>query len=66
MGRISTYLQVSIDEYSFVINPVLLGRGKNAFAGIDNRRARSVRGSLVRARPRLGHVAPTLTWPSTG
>jgi len=35
MGLISTHLQVSIDEYSFVINPVLLGRGKNAFAGID-------------------------------
>jgi dihydrofolate reductase len=23
-----------IEEYSFVVNPVLLGRGKNAFAGI--------------------------------
>jgi len=35
MGRISTYRQVSIDEFSFVINPVLPGTGKNAFAGID-------------------------------
>jgi dihydrofolate reductase len=25
----------AIDEYVFVVNPVLLGRGKNAFAGID-------------------------------
>jgi len=24
-----------VDEYSFVVNPVLLGRGKNAFDGID-------------------------------
>jgi dihydrofolate reductase len=24
-----------VDEYSFVVNPVLLGNGKNAFAGID-------------------------------
>jgi dihydrofolate reductase len=24
-----------VDEYSFVVNPVLLGAGKNAFAGID-------------------------------
>jgi len=24
-----------VDEYSFVVNPVLLGKGKNAFAGID-------------------------------
>jgi dihydrofolate reductase len=24
-----------IDEYSFVVNPVILGEGKNAFAGVD-------------------------------
>jgi dihydrofolate reductase len=24
-----------VDEYTFVVNPVLLGRGKNAFVGID-------------------------------
>jgi dihydrofolate reductase len=24
-----------VDEYSFVVNPVLLGRGEHAFAGID-------------------------------
>jgi dihydrofolate reductase len=24
-----------VDEYSFVVNPVLLGRGKSAFAGIE-------------------------------
>jgi dihydrofolate reductase len=24
-----------VDEYMFVVNPVLLGRGKNAFVGID-------------------------------
>ena len=29
-----THLGV-VDEYSFVVNPVLLGRSKNAFAGID-------------------------------
>jgi len=27
-----------VDEYTFVVNPVLLGRGKNAFAGIDRTR----------------------------
>jgi len=25
----------AVDEYSFVVNPVLLGKGENAFAGID-------------------------------
>jgi dihydrofolate reductase len=24
-----------VDEYSFVVNPILLGSGKNAFAGVD-------------------------------
>jgi len=25
----------AVDEYSLVVNPVLLGSGKNAFAGVD-------------------------------
>ena len=24
-----------VDEYSFVVNPIVLGQGKNAFAGVD-------------------------------
>src|SRR5262245_16950134 len=31
-----------VDEYTFVVNPVLLGRGKSAFAGIDATRLEAV------------------------
>jgi dihydrofolate reductase len=30
----------AVDEYNFVVNPVLLGKGKQAFAGIDSARLR--------------------------
>jgi dihydrofolate reductase len=41
-----------VDDYTFVINPVLLGTGKNAFAGIDRAQldlseARSFKNGLV-------------------
>jgi dihydrofolate reductase len=41
-----------VDEYTFVVNPVLLGRGKNAFVGIDTAElelseARSFKNGLV-------------------
>lgn len=42
----------AVDEYSLVVNPVLLGTGRNAFAGIDVApldlvEARSFRNGLV-------------------
>jgi dihydrofolate reductase len=41
-----------VDEYAFVVNPILLGSGKNAFAGIDTAQldlseARSFKNGLV-------------------
>jgi dihydrofolate reductase len=41
-----------VDEYSFVVNPILLGSGQNAFAGIDRSHlelseARSFKNGLV-------------------
>jgi dihydrofolate reductase len=41
-----------VDEYSFVVNPIVLGEGKNAFVGVDTKElelteARSFKNGLV-------------------
>jgi dihydrofolate reductase len=41
-----------VDDYSFVVNPIILGEGKNAFAGVDMKQlelaeARSFKNGLV-------------------
>ena len=50
-----------VEEYTFVVNPVVLGGARDAFAGSRHFRARADGATVVQERSRLAHLRKSLT-----